>query len=155
MRHFYVDGKSVGYDSCQSFVRNHKDLFENNNYQKILSKAAEYLTGDDREALVKVLMEVSGRDLKGERNVMLIEIIKSMVTQMCWVLNDGEEVTLAELWMESQPNVIDVSESKTIMGFTLNQVFYFMLNNQHFHKGKLNFKWDYVHFGDSLVRLVD
>jgi hypothetical protein len=150
-----VEGRSVGYDSCQSFVRNHKDLFENKDYQKILSRAAEYLSGDDRETLVKVLMEASGRELKGERNVMLIEIIKSMVTQMCWVLNDDEEVALADLWLESQPNVISASKSETIMGFTLNQVFYFMLNNQHFHIGKLNFKWDYIHFGESLVRLVN
>ena len=155
MKYYYIDNRSVGYDSCQTFVRNHKDLFENKDYQKILTKAAEYLPGDDREALVKAVMSASGKDLKGERNAVLIEIVKTMVVSMQWTLNDGEEVPLSELWLECQPNVISPSKSETIMGFTLSQVFYFMLNNQHFHKGKLNFKWDYVHFGDSLVRLVD
>lgn len=139
--------------TAREFVKQYRDLFDKWEIREIIYLSIRGLDGDQREGLLKVMMQSSNEDFKKERQSVLCLLLTNMMPIWSGIGIDSEGEPFIDLWHRTLDHIKIDYPGDLVLGFTPNEVAYYLLMNRHLYAPTFKISWNYEKLENSLVSI--
>ena len=140
--------------TAKEFIKQYRDLFDKWEIREIIYLSTRHLDGDQREGLLNAMIQSTNSDLKEERQAVLAQIVKNIMPIWSGIGIDPEGETFIDLWHRALDYLKIDYPDDLVIGFTPNEVAYYLLMNWHVYGHNFIILWNYTELENSLVSIL-